>query len=159
MLLLVIGLSVGEFATLRAGSRTEAQHHAQSAWRLEDVAAVVAAGADLDQVWPVVQRSLVEQLQLAECRFELAPFRGSLVDLERDGRIDSSHLQYEDGGFALPAEGVALPVIEGGRMLGRLVLVPQPHQGTTRSQRRVAVGLADQLAVAAARTKTLHPLS
>jgi K+-sensing histidine kinase KdpD len=159
VLLLVLGLSVGELAVRRAGSQEQAQQHAQSASRLEQVAAIVAAGKDLDEVWPVVRGSLVDELQLADCRFEVAPFANSLIELERDGRIDSHHLQYEAGGFALPSEGVALLVIEAGRVLGRLVLVPQPHRGTTRPQRRVAVGLADQLAVAASRSKTLHSLS
>jgi hypothetical protein len=158
-LLLVIGLLVGQLARWGAGHREEATHYAMSASRLEAVAEIVATGAALEEVWPVVRQSLVEELHLSDCRFELVPYRESLVDLERDGRIDSSHLQYEDGGFALPPEGVALPVVEHGRVLGRLVLVPKPHQGTTRVQRRVAVGLADQLAVAAARNKTLHPLS
>jgi hypothetical protein len=158
-LLLVIGLAVGQLALWGAAHREEATHFAMSAGRLEAVAAIVAAGAALDEVWPVVRQSLVEELQLADCRFEIVPYRDSLVDLDRDGRIDSSHLQYEEGGFALPREGVALPVVENGRVLGRLVLVPEPHRGTTRVQRRVAVGLADQLAVAAGRSKTLHPLS
>jgi hypothetical protein len=158
-LLLVIGLSVGQLAAWGASNREAASQHAQSATRLEDVAAVVAAGAPLEDVWPVVQRALVDELHLAECRFEIAPYRDSLVDLERDGRIDSHHLQYEDGGFALPSEGVSLPVLSNGHVLGRLVLIPQPHRGTTRAQRRVAVGLADQLAVAAGRAKTLFPLS
>jgi hypothetical protein len=62
------------------------------------------------------------------------------------------------GGFALPSEGVAVPVVHEGRPLGRLVLVPQAGHGTTKPQRRVAVALADQLAVAAVRTTPLHAL-
>jgi hypothetical protein len=159
VLLLVIGVSVGQLAAWGAGNRQVASQHAKSATRLEEVAAVVAAGAPLEDLWPVVRRALVDELQLAECRFEIAPFRDTYVDLERDGRIDSNHLQYEEGGFALPSEGVALPVVSNGHVLGRLVLVPEPHRGTTRLQRRVAVGLADQMAVAAGRAKTLNPLS
>jgi hypothetical protein len=133
--------------------------HARGAAHLEDVAAVVAAGADLDEVWPVVRRALVDQLDLAGCQFEPTPFNDHYTPLARDGHIDSQTLHYEQGGFALPADGAVIPVVAGGKQLGRLVLVPQPHRGTTRAQRRVAVALADQLAVAAARTRPLHPLT
>ena len=83
-----------------------------------------------------------------------------MTTLERGGQISARDLtSAHGGGFALPAEGVAVPVVNEGRPLGRLVLVPRPGTGTTRSQRRVAVALADQLALAAARTTSLHPLS
>ncbi len=52
-----------------------------------------------------------------------------------------------------------VPVSHGGHVLGRLVLVPQPHRGTTRPQRRVAVAIADQFAVALAHTQPLEKLS
>jgi hypothetical protein len=159
VLLLVVGLIVGELAGLRAASRREVVMHARGASRLEDVASVVAAGADLDEVWPVVRRALVEQLELAECRFDPAPTPAPMIVLERNGQIASRELRWERGGFALPAEGVAVPVLNRGRALGRLVLVPQPGTGTSRPQRRVAVALADQLAVAADRTPRLHTLT
>jgi K+-sensing histidine kinase KdpD len=159
LLLLVMGVAVGHLALMRAGTRHEVQVQAKGAEHLEDVAAVVAAGADLDEVWPVVRRALINQLDLAGARFEPAPFNSQYTALARDGHIASATLSYEPGGFSLPAEGAAVPVVAGAQQLGRLVLVPQPHSGTTRSQRRVAVALADQLAVAAARTRPLHPLS
>ncbi len=158
-LLLVLGLVVGELAALRQTSGDAARLHARGAAHLEDVAEVVAAGADAREVWPVVRRSLVEQLDLAGCRFEPAPFDGHLPDLTRTGHVDTELLHYESGGFTLPAEGVEVPVSHGGHVLGRLVLVPQPHRGTTRPQRRVAVAIADQFAVALANTQPLEKLS
>jgi Domain of unknown function (DUF4118) len=160
VLLLTVGLIVGELAVLRAASRRQIEMHALGAARLEDVASVVAAGADLDEVWPVVRRALVDQLDLAECRFEPAPASAPLTTLGRDGQIASRQLLWvHGGGFALPPEGVAVPVVNQGRALGRLVLVPRPGRGTSRPQRRVAVALADQLGVAAAHTSPLHSLT
>jgi K+-sensing histidine kinase KdpD len=159
VLLLVMGVAVGQLAVMRQGSRHELQVHAKGAAHLEDVAAVVAAGANLDEVWPVVRRALVDQLDLAGARFEPAPFHDQYTPLARDGQIVASMLTYEHGGFALPEAGVVVPVVADGRQLGRLLLLPQPHHGTTRTQRRVAVALADQLAVAASRTQPLHPLT
>jgi K+-sensing histidine kinase KdpD len=159
VLLIVIGVAVGEVAALRARSQREIVMHARSASRLEDVASVVAAGADLDEVWPVVRRALTEQLDLAAVRFEPAPARGELVHLDRNGHISDTELHWVAGGFALPAAGVEVPVVHGGHRLGRLILVGNPDTGTTRAQRRVAVALADQLAVAASRSTPLHPLA
>jgi hypothetical protein len=159
LLLLVLGVAVGVFATVRNTMRLDAQVQARGAAHLEDVAAVVAAGASLDEAWPVIRRALLDQLTLESCRFEPAPFEEHYPALGRDGHIDSPILHYEHGGFALPPGGAAVPVVAGGRSLGRLVLVPTPHRGTTRAQRRVAVGLADQLAVAASRSGPLHLLS
>jgi hypothetical protein len=159
LLLLVLGVAVGQLAVMRYGARRVEQLHARGAAHLEDVAAVVAAGANLDEVWPVVRRALIDQLDLAACQFEPAPFTTEYTPLDRAGHIDSHKLRYEPGGFALPLDGATLPVAANGEELGRLVLVPRPGRGTTRSQRRVAVALADQLAVAAARSRPLHPLS
>ena len=159
VLLLVMGVAVGQLGVLRYGSRHELEVHARGAAHLEDVAAVVAAGANLDEAWPVVRRALLDQLDLAGARFEPAPFHDQYTPLGRDGQIAATALTYEHGGFALPAAGVVVPVVAGGRQLGRLLLLPQPHRGTSRAQRRVAVALADQLAVAATRTQPLHPLT
>ena len=159
ILLLVLGVAVGLFASLRTSMRLDAQMQARGAAHLEDAAAVVAAGASLDETWPVIRRALLDQLRLESCRFEPVPFEEHYPALGRDGHIDSPILHYEHGGFALPPEGASVPVVAGGRSLGRLVLVPTPHQGTTRAQRRVAVGLADQLAVAASRSGPLKALS
>ena len=159
VLLIIVGLAVGELAVRRAASRREVQMYAKGASRLEEVAAVVAAGANLDEVWPVVRHALTDQLDLSACRFEPYAPTSALTTIERDGQLSSLHLDWvPGGGFALPAEGVAVPVVHQGRPLGRLVLVPQKGHGTTKPQRRVAVALADQLAVAAARTTPLHAL-
>jgi K+-sensing histidine kinase KdpD len=159
VLLLVLGVAVGVFASVRHAMRLDAQVQARGAAHLEDVAAVVAAGANLDEAWPVVRRALLDQLDLQSCRFEPTPFEHHYTALGRDGHIESTVLHYEPGGFALPPEGAVVPVVAGGHSLGRLVLLPTPHRGTTRSQRRVVVALADQLAVAASRGGPLHALS
>jgi hypothetical protein len=159
VLLLVLGAAVGVFASVRNGMRLDAQVQARGAAHLEDVAAVVAAGADLDEAWPAIRLALLDQLELQSCRFEPVPFDHQYPALARNGHIDSPVLHYEPGGFALPPEGAVVPVVASGHALGRLVLLPIPHRGTTRSQRRVAVALADQFAIAASRSSPLHALS
>jgi hypothetical protein len=159
VLLVILGVIVGELAVLRARTSREAAVQAAGVTMLEDVSAIVAAGADVEEVWPLVRRGLIHLLGLASCRFEPMPFHERLVGISRTGSIEADELHYEPGGFALPAGGAAIPVVHSGRLLGRIVLVPKPKVGTSRSQRRVAVALADELAVAAAHSLPLSALS
>jgi len=132
---------------------------AAAAAGLEAVAAIVAADGGMAQVWSVVRRVLVDQLGLDACGFEPAPFAADRAHLERSGRLPGTEHRLAAGGFALPSEGADIAVTHGGQLLGRIVLMPRPGRGTTKAQRRMAVALADQLAVAAARTPVLQPLS
>jgi hypothetical protein len=106
-----------------------------------------------------VRTILVDQLGLEACRFEPAPFADDLSHLERSGRLPGTEHRLAPGGLALPPDGADIAVTHAGQLLGRVVLVPRPGRGTTKPQRRMAVALADQLAVAAARTQVLQPLS
>ena len=161
LLLLVVGLIVGELANLRTRSRREATVATGGTRRLEEVAAIVAGGRDADTVWPVVRKALVEQFRLAECRFEPVPFEtgDERPRLQRDGRLPATEHVFTGEGFELPASGVEVLVESGTKLLGRLVLVPTPHAGATRAERKVVVALADQFAVAVARTAQRHVLT
>jgi Domain of unknown function (DUF4118) len=124
VLLLLLGLVVGELSARRDASRLAATTNAASAAALEDVAAAVVTG-----------------------------------NLARTGRLPGTQHRFAPGGLELPPGGVDIAVTHASRLLGRIVLVPQPGRGTSKPQRRAAVALADQLAVVAARTPVLHPLS
>ena len=63
-------------------------------------------------------------------------------------RVDFHDKKYLGEGFALPAIGATLNVEADGVRLGRIVLAPDPKAGVTREQRRTAVAMADQLAIA-----------
>ena len=158
-LLLVLGLVVGELAALRQTSGDEAQLHrgappTSRMWRRSSPPAQTPArcgpssSAHSSSSWtsPAAASSLHRSTATSPIS-------------TRTGRVDTELLHYESGGFTLPAEGVEVPVSHGGHVLGRLVLVPQPHRGTTRPQRRVAVAIADQFAVALANTQPLEKLS
>ena len=45
----------------------------------------------------------------------------------------------------LPAEGIALPVLSRGQIVGRFILDFGPGAGATLEQRVVAIALADQV--------------
>jgi hypothetical protein len=67
--------------------------------------------------------------------------------LNRNGRFDNKVMFWTRGGMELPRDGIAVQVDAGTRHFGRIVLAPNPGTGTTTDQRRVAVALADLLAV------------
>jgi hypothetical protein len=157
VLLFVVGLVVGELASLRLRSRREARVQSEGAHVLERVAAATAANEGAERVWPLVRDGLISELDLADARFEPVPFSGRLAELQHNGRVGGPS-EWAPGGFVLPADGVELEVEHDGRLLGRLVLMPRARTATSIDQRRVAVALADQLAVVLSRARPVAPL-
>jgi K+-sensing histidine kinase KdpD len=158
VLLLIVGLIVGELANLHSSRRDDAQTRAAGAHWLEQVAGLVAGGRPVEEVWPIVQEGLVEELGLAACHFEPAPYHGQLPAVQRSGRLEGP-LTWAREGFELPAGGVQLSVEHRSHLFGRVILEPTAGRGVSLEERRVAVALADQLAVALAMTgKPMQPL-
>ena len=158
VLLLVVGLIVGELANLHSRRRGDAQTRAAGAHWLEQVAGLVAGGRPVEEVWPIVQEGLIEELGLVSCRFEPAPYHGQLPAVQRSGRLEGP-LTWAREGFELPAGGAQLAVEHGSHLFGRVVLKPTAGRGVSLEERRVAVALTDQLAVAMAMAgKPTQPL-
>jgi K+-sensing histidine kinase KdpD len=154
LLLFVIGLVVGQLAVFASRNKSRADIEQAGVAHLEKVGAMVAEDQPPSAVWPAVQEALLDELRLLDATFE--PGEGTdstLAVLERSGRFDNKVTHWSREGFELPREGVALLVSAGTRSYGRIVLAPSPGRGTTRDQRRVAVALADLLAV----TLDRHP--
>ncbi len=59
-------------------------------------------------------------------------------------------------GFELPASGAAIAVVYAGETLGHIVMIPTGNAGSPRDVRQVAVALADEYAVALARSSSAH---
>ena len=144
VLLLVMGVIVGELATLRLRrAATRSQVHAQGAAHLEDVAAVVAAGADLDEVWPVVppvaRRSARAGRSAASSRCR-STRRSRRLGARRPHRQRRRCTTSTVAASPCPPRASPCPVVAGGQQLGRLVLVPHAApRHDSRAQRRVAV--------------------
>jgi hypothetical protein len=148
-LLAALGAVVSEVSYRRRRATVQSKLHLRGEHVLERAAASVASGAPADAVWTEIESSLVEVLELAECRFE----RGAVTTmsvLPRSASLVDREMHWERAGFELPPTGVAVQVACGGRVFGHIVLVPSPHAGSSREARRVAVALADQFAVALA---------
>ncbi|MDO8363246.1 MAG: DUF4118 domain-containing protein [Actinomycetota bacterium] len=148
VLILAVGLAVGELGVARARQSATRRSHLRSMRSLEGVGSLVSAGASAGEVWPEARTALIRMLSLRDARFEPGVLNGALPVVERDGRVDVDHKRYIGDGFALPEGGAALNVEANGVHLGQIVLDPDPEVGVTREERRAAVAVADQLAIA-----------
>ena len=145
LILLAVGLVVGEVAARGRRSRRDRERAADAISRVHRVAEQVANGVSLDEIARAVTLELTALLMLRDCWLEIAPFRWPLPSLERAGTIESDEHRWFEGGFAMPEFGVQLPIVNGGRAVARLVLIGDPAIAVTIDERVIAVALADQL--------------
>ena len=152
LILLVIGLAVGQVAIVGRDRRAEARRAQEELTRLELVAERIAAEPTVLPLVELVEREIAEMMSLATCRFGLA--RPNLPELCADGSVAMSTRTLAGRDFALPAEGVALAVVGGGETVGWLRLIPASAVGIALESRKVAVALSQQLGAALARPGT-----
>ncbi len=149
LLLVLIGLVVGELAQFFEGERRKGQAHHDELQRLNGVSKLLLAGAGSQEVVEAVRAALVAELGLRDARFDPGEPDGTRPVLGIDGLLGSSGvLVARRTGFEIPGGGLDLPVQYEGRSLGRFILEPSPG-GTMDFDRQVtAVLLAGQAAMA-----------
>jgi hypothetical protein len=150
ILLLVIGLVVGQLVTVGRRHGKEAEEAHEEITRLHRVAELAAGGARADDLISAVEAEVAALLGATSCRYEEHPFGLPLVRLERNGAIGTSSRRLVGDDFALPGEGIEIPVVGAGKQVGRLVVEPGRDVGVSLERRVVAVALADQLGAALA---------
>jgi hypothetical protein len=148
-MLLIIGLLVGQLGSWGATRRAEASRARDELRRLELVADRIAKDPGTLGLLDMVETEITEMLDLESCRFSLS--RPDAPELRGDGSVDASLHALVDGEFALPREGVAVRVENGGATLGWLHLVPSDRVGVPLETRKVAIALGQQLGSALAR--------
>jgi hypothetical protein len=149
LILLVIGVAVGQVAVYARRRRREASRAGDELASMRRVAERIASGAGDQAVIDLTVAELVSLLSLVGCRFETEATGPTLPVLERSGRVEAPYRAVgATGELGLPPLGVRLPVVGGGRQVGSLVLDPDPRVGVTLEARLVAVALADQLGAA-----------
>ncbi len=143
LLLLVVGLIVGELVVRTRRSEAHAAHSRAEVVRVRRLSELAAGGEPVGHLIAIVQDELASVLPLRDCRFERLPFREDLPELTHQGvRVPPT-----DDGRAAPGR-VSLPVFGAGHPIGRFVLGLEP--GATGislppEDRALAVSLADQL--------------
>jgi K+-sensing histidine kinase KdpD len=150
ILLLIVGLTVGQLARRAHTAKAEVAAGRSELARIHRLAGLVARGSASAEVIEAAQGELTDLLGLWECRFEAAPF-DNVVEaptLERQGMISGSRYRATRQGdleLELSPDGVVLPVLARGQLVGRFLLEPQPGAGASLEERIVAVALADQV--------------
>jgi K+-sensing histidine kinase KdpD len=76
------------------------------------------------------------------------PDLASLPHLDEEGRIPTGHRRSVGGVLVLPAEGAVVDLVQQGRRVGSLVVVPQPDHPLLRSTRMSIAATAHALAAA-----------
>jgi K+-sensing histidine kinase KdpD len=150
ILLLVLGLVSGQLAwrsRVAARQRDGGRGGLDQIRRLADQ---VAHGNESAEVIAAARDELLALFDLVDVRFEAAPFhdRIDIPQLERTGVVAHRRYRMQPGGdleVELPAEGIALPVMSRGQIVGRFILDFGPGAGATLEQRVVAIALADQV--------------
>jgi hypothetical protein len=150
LLLLGVGLVVGEFARNRSRNLGRIRRHAESAHRLERVAGLLATESTFQEMCDAVCAEIEAECDLADAQWE-SDFTTGRPMMERSGWVPATIHRHMGEGFELPRDGVDLPVSFAGARLGTLVLIPQADTGVSVDQRRVALALADLLASGLAR--------
>jgi K+-sensing histidine kinase KdpD len=145
IILLVIGILVGQLVVGARRHRRLASRGADEIARVHRVSELAASGAPVEELEQAVATELAELLGLRACRYEATPSGPALSRLERNGAISgATSRRFAGEEFALPEAGVELPVLGRGRERGRFVLTPDPAEGASLEERVVAVALSDQ---------------
>jgi K+-sensing histidine kinase KdpD len=158
IVLLVVGVVVGELAIRSRRHRGQAIESSDDIGRIHAVAELVAAGEPPDHVVLAVATELRRLLSLRDCRYE--PEQPTHLPrprprVERSGEVTYGELRWGVESMGLPSDEVELPVIGRGHSFGNFVLVPTPGRPVTFDRRVVAVALADQAGAALAGQPTL----
>jgi len=154
ILLLVVGLAVGDLATRGRTHRVAAWQGRRHLAVLHHVTGMVAGGRDPDELVREAGQELSRLLGLRSCTF-CRDETGVAARLEPDGEVRLGAVAWSTDDLGLPHRGVDLPLRSAGRILGHFVLRPVPGTRVPHESLAVAVDVADQVgAVLAGRART-----
>lgn len=147
VLLLAVGVAVGQIAADRREARAAGRAGADEVAGIYRVAGLTADGVATDQVVRAVEEEVAGVLRLRDCHLEALPLDPPLPELEPSGRIEAPYV-FEGEGFTLPADGFTIALRTDDRRVGWLVCRPADGTvGISRDRRRTALVLADHLAL------------
>jgi K+-sensing histidine kinase KdpD len=150
LLLLAVGIVVGELAIRTRRHLQAARTGSGDIANLHAIAELVAAGEKPEVAVEVVASELRRLFDLRDCTFERAPFETNprIARFERSGNVVVGDLSWGVGTMGLPGKQVELVVSGFGRTFGRFLLTPTPGHPVSFDRRIIAVALADQVASA-----------
>jgi K+-sensing histidine kinase KdpD len=149
LLLLVVGLAVGDLAARGRTHRTAASQGRRHVELLHSVTEMAASGRDPQEMVHVAADELCRLLSLRTCAFSTDD-GGVAAHVLPDGAVRIGDVAWSTEDLGLPHRGVDLPVRGNGAVLGHFILVPVPGTSVAQEVLLVAVAIADQVGVALA---------
>jgi hypothetical protein len=150
LLLLVVGLAVGELAARGRHHRDAAGEGRQQLALLHSVTELAATGKDPALVAASAAHELRELLELRDCRFTSRDPGGTTARVTPSGDVTVGNEIWSTEDLGLPTRSVDLPVRSGGWLLGHFLLTPTPGRPVSHERLLVAVTIADQVGAALA---------
>lgn len=151
VLLLVVGIAVGELALRGRRARMLVAKGQEDLASIHGLGRLVADGEDVDYVLLATSAELTHLLHLVDCRFETeSDDERVLPIIERDGTVRWGPTVWRSDRWGLPTDGATIPVIAHGQPRGRFVLRAPVALPLGKDQLAQAVALADQAAAALA---------
>ena len=150
VLLLIVGLIVGELAVWALRQRDDARRGRQDVARIHYAAELMAQGESADRLVQAVDLELSDLLSLRDCRFDPGPPDPSLPHLDHDATVRWGELEWGTATLGFPNKGVTLEAHGNGRAVGTFTMFPTVGVMIDEDRLVVAVALADQVGAALA---------
>jgi len=150
LLLLVVGLAVGELAARGRQARHQAEISGDEVTRLHTLTAMVAAGEEPHVIAITAAAELRQLLTLRDCRFTRSHPAPVAARIAAEGTLVVGREIWPTEDLGLPTKQVDLPVRGNGEVLGHFLLTPTPGLGVPAHRLVVAVSMADLLGAALA---------
>jgi hypothetical protein len=150
ILLLVVGLAVGELAARGRSHRDAAWQGRHEMALLHSVTELAATGREAQVVAARAASEIAGLLSLRACRFSTQPSVRASARVTPDGQVMVGNELWSTGDLGLPTRSIDLPVRSGGWVLGHFHLTPTPGKPVPSDRLLVAVAIADQVGAALA---------
>jgi K+-sensing histidine kinase KdpD len=148
LLLLVVGLAVGDLAARGRAHRNAASQSRHEVAQLHAVTELAASGQEPAVLIAAATEELEGLLYLRGCRFTRHPSAAISARLTPNGEVTVGHESWSTQDLGLPTHGVDLSVRGGGWLLGHFLLTPTPGKPISHERLLVAVAIADQVGAA-----------
>jgi hypothetical protein len=145
LLLLVVGLIVGDLAARGRVHRSAASESRYEVSQLHAVTELAATGQDPHVLISVASVELKRLLFLRDCHFVRHALENVSSRVVPSGEVTVGRESWPTQDLGLPAHGVDLPVRGGGWLLGHFLLTPTAGQPISHQRLLVAVAIADQV--------------
>lgn len=148
VLLLLVGLIVGELALRGRRARAAVVQDRHDLASLQGLGALVAAGEEPDYVLMATASELTQLLGLVDCSYESTVADEKVLPvIRRNGRVQWGPTPWDPAQWGLPTDGASIEVWSHGARRGRFVLHAPLGMPFSRDQLARAAALVDLASV------------